>query len=277
MTQLNPHHIPPTLQFYSELQEAFDHFNHTLFENKLPPCIITLQRESRTYGYYSVKRFVSPEGAFIDEIALNPEYFAVRSIPETLSTLAHEMVHLQQQHFGAPGRGRYHNHEWANWMDYIGLIPSHTGKEGGKRTGDRMSHYILKHGKFDHACQTLITKDYQLSWMDRFPPIQAVTNLSRSLQVLIHTKKAPNDDALINSEVKEGEATFETPLPLGAALLGGTIPVPETQEGSSPRPVNRSNRLKYQCPNCHNQVWGKPNLNILCGDCQVPFVMIESS
>ncbi|WP_068639684.1 hypothetical protein [Thauera butanivorans] len=33
-----------------------------------------------------------------------------------------------------------------------------------------------------------------------------------------------------------------------------------------PRPANRSNRVKYRCPSCHVQVWGKPSLKLRCGE-----------
>ena len=62
----------PTFEMYSELQTAFDHFNRILFDNKLPECMITLQREASTFGYYSVNRFVKKNGQKIDEIAMNP-------------------------------------------------------------------------------------------------------------------------------------------------------------------------------------------------------------
>lgn len=48
----------PTREVYAELQEAFSHFNRALFDNALPACLITLQRERRTYGYFSCQRFV---------------------------------------------------------------------------------------------------------------------------------------------------------------------------------------------------------------------------
>ena len=31
-------------------------------------------------------------------------------------------------------------------------------------------------------------------------------------------------------------------------------------------PVNKSNRVKYRCPCCLVQVWGKPNLLLKCGE-----------
>ena len=34
---------------------------------------------------------------------------------------------------------------------------------------------------------------------------------------------------------------------------------------------NRSNRVKYTCPACNVNVWGKPNLRLICGRCEVVF------
>lgn len=39
----------PTAQAYAELQAAFDHYNRELFGGELPPCLITMQREKRTW------------------------------------------------------------------------------------------------------------------------------------------------------------------------------------------------------------------------------------
>jgi hypothetical protein len=68
-----------------------------------------------------------------------------------LATLVHEMVHLEQDHFGTPSRSGYHNKEWAAWMDRVGLTPSNTGAPGGKRTGQQVTHYIVPDGPFAHA------------------------------------------------------------------------------------------------------------------------------
>src|SRR6185437_10607826 len=133
----------PTSEAYNELQVAYDHFNKALFDGALPPCLITFQREKRMMGYFSPTRFARRrDSATTDEIALNPQHFDRRSDKETLSTLAHEMVHLWQHHNGKPGRRGYHNAEWGAKMESIGLMPSHTAAPGGKRVGERMSHYI---------------------------------------------------------------------------------------------------------------------------------------
>lgn len=98
----------PTIETYTELQEAFDHFNKHLFNDQLPPCLITLQREKLTEGYFKLASFTDEDGNQIDEIAMNPSYFPIRSIRHTLSVLAHEQCHQYQFHHANPGRRGYH-------------------------------------------------------------------------------------------------------------------------------------------------------------------------
>jgi predicted SprT family Zn-dependent metalloprotease len=85
-------------------------------------------------------------GYTVDEIAMNPVYFSIRTIKATLSTLVHEMVHQWQFHFGEPGRRGYHNKQWAARMERVGLMPSDTGEPGGRKVGQSMTHYIIAGG-----------------------------------------------------------------------------------------------------------------------------------
>lgn len=39
----------------------------------------------------------------------------------------------------------------------------------------------------------------------------------------------------------------------------------------APAAKNASNRVKYICTLCEVNVWGKPHLNLVCGDCEWPF------
>ncbi|WP_430471400.1 SprT-like domain-containing protein [Thalassospira lucentensis] len=216
----------PTVETYGELQTAFDHFNRTIFGGKLPACLITLQRNKRTFVYYSYERFVcGSTGELTDEIAMNPSYFVARPIHVTLSTLVHEMAHQWQFHFGKPGRRGYHNHEWADFMEQIGLMPSNTGQPGGRRVGEQMTHYTIDDGPFDRACADLLTTEYTLSWFDRFPPVEP-------------------------ENVDLGELSRKSAV---AAIHQVTT-------------ENKSNRAKYRCPSCSAQVWGKPGLKVHCGE-----------
>jgi predicted SprT family Zn-dependent metalloprotease len=154
---------------YVTLAAAFVFFNRRLFDGQLPTAIITLQRHAGAYGYYSARRFEAREAIEreTDEIALNPDKFAGRSDAQILSTLVHEMVHHWQAHFGKPGRSRYHNRQWADRMEAIGLMPSDTGQAGGKRVGQRVSHYIIANSLFELACQELFTGGVRLQWQSR--------------------------------------------------------------------------------------------------------------
>ena len=158
----------PTKHTYDELTTAYDFFNARLFEGKLPRCLITMQRKNKSYGYFAGERFGTRDGEEItDEIALNPSHFRERTTEQSLSTLAHEMVHLWQHHFGEKkSRAGYHNKEWADKMEAIGLEPSDTSLPGGKRTGQRVSHYIRGGGPFHRACTELVKQGFIMPYVE---------------------------------------------------------------------------------------------------------------
>jgi len=141
--------VKPSDAQYTALTTAYSFFNQRLFNGQLPDALITLQRKAGSYGYFAGSRFGDVDQEVLtDEIALNPAHFRNRTVPEILSTLVHEQVHLWQHHYGKPSRSGYHNAEWAAKMQGLGLMPSDTGQPGGKLTGQRMTHYIAEHGRF---------------------------------------------------------------------------------------------------------------------------------
>lgn len=233
--------MKPTQQAYEELQQAYDFFNGVLFDNDLPACLITFQREKQTYGYFSANRFINADGTYTDEIAMNPAYFSIVPPEEIMQTLVHEMCHLWQHHHGKPGRGKYHNKEWADKMESLGLMPSDTGKPGGKRTGDKMADYAIEGGKFIEHYNQLMAQDFRITWMDRLPARDRLL--------------AAMEDGSIGEYASILEA-------MGIDLDGVEVEKP-----------NKSNRIKYCCPQCEINAWGKPDLNIICGECNSPFTV----
>jgi predicted SprT family Zn-dependent metalloprotease len=127
-----PNAQQPTGSLADALQRAFDFYNQRLFGGTLPQCVLLMHRN---------KRSTTADTGVAHELALNPDHVHARPIAETLSTLVHEMVHLQQEICGEPGRRGYHNREWADLMEKVGLITSTTGTPDGKRTGAKVSHY----------------------------------------------------------------------------------------------------------------------------------------
>lgn len=238
-------YMEPTAKTYSELQVAYDTFNAALFDSALPPCLLTLQREKRTYGYFSARRFGTRSGQTTDEIALNPEYFALVPVVEVLQTVAHEMTHLWQSHFGKPGRARYHNAEWADKMESIGLMPSSTGQPGGRRVGDCMADYVIPNGRFATVVEELLnSKRFGITWFDRFTP------------------SAPlHPVASMNDATGMPEQAYAVP------AVEGVPVVPKTPTLSAAK--DRSNRVKYTCSGCGLNVWGKPTIRVGCLACNI--------
>ncbi len=233
--------ILPTKDAYEELDRAYSHFNTELFKGQLPGCLITLQREKKTYGYFSAERFINQgDKSFTDEIALNPAYFGVVPLQEVMQTVVHEMVHLWQHHFGKPGRRRYHNREWAEKMKGVGLMPSDTGKPGGKQTGERMADYAIEGGVFEQALEKLVSSSYRITWLDRVPGKH------------------------VSADV------------LQAALEGGVEGVDPNNVLAPEQAISNSKqtRAKYTCA-CETKVWAKPGLHLLCGECSGRFVEVE--
>jgi len=158
-------HTDPSRATYDALMTAFAHFNATLFEDRLPQVMLVLQRKRNTHGYFWASQWKSREGdTSVDEIALNPETMG-RTFEEVLSTLAHEMTHLEQQHFGKPGKNGHHNKEWGTLMDRIGLAPRGVGRCAGKRTGRTITHDIVADGPFAVECAKLKADGVDLSYI----------------------------------------------------------------------------------------------------------------
>ncbi len=251
----------PTPEIYDELQHAYNVFNQDLFAGVLPACLITLQRVKRTYGYFAPGKFVRRVGhGQCDEIALNPAYFGICPPEEVLQTLLHEMVHLWQHHFGTPGRGRYHNAEWANKMESVGLMPSSTGEPGGKRTGDHVGDYAIAGGPFEGLVSQLLNDGFKVPWCDRQPAAHVA---SETLQSALNSAHAAGT---ADGAPPTIEATI-APWATGLTTLPPDIDI----EPQILAPRNRSNRMKYQCLPCRINVWGKPGLQLVCGVCGSSF------
>jgi len=188
---------------YGSFEKAYDHFNRELFNGGLPCCLITLNRKANSRGYFHAERFTGRgKETRTDELAMNPDTFTDRTDKEILSTLAHEMAHVWQAHHGKTSRNGYHNAQWADKMETIGLMPSTTGADGGKRTGQRVTHYIIDGGPFDVAADNLLNSGFKLKW--------------------------------------------QSPVIAGA---------------------KKPSKVKFSCPDCGQNAWGKPDLKVICGGC----------
>lgn len=155
----------PTAVQFEAFRSAYEYFNRELFDGALRPVFLNFSRAANSRGFFAPERW-ERAGQTSHEISLNPSFLRSRAPRAVLSTLVHEMVHCWQEEYGEPGRGNYHNQQWADKMESLGLMPSSTGAPGGKRTGDSMTHYVIDGGAFDRAFHAM-PGEYLLPWMCR--------------------------------------------------------------------------------------------------------------
>ena len=152
---------------YDSLQRAYDFFGPGLFGLALPDVFFTYTPRSHSGGHYAHQRYaIRADGSKRSGLALNPDAFIGRDDRWIASVFVHEMAHVWQFAHGKPS-GSYHNMQWAEKMESIGLMPSNTGAVGGKRTGAKMSHYIIKGGPFDRLSTSLKRPVGGLRWSRR--------------------------------------------------------------------------------------------------------------
>jgi predicted SprT family Zn-dependent metalloprotease len=246
------------LFIYEELQEAFDFYNTELFKGELPQCIINLIRQEKSFGYFYPNRFVDTRGKGIYQhvIAMNSEYFGVRELDFTLSTLVHEMVHAWTFEKNVYGRAHYHNKWWAKKMKEIGLTPTDTGEEGGRETGQNVTHRIVRGGLFDKCTQKLIGRGFKLPFVEN--NLEAVTMYSDE-EAAKKVERLDEDKYRIENEVKEGRVIRAADNKIAFV------------EKNAIRRENKGMRYRYSCGK-HN-VWGKPGLSLFCEECNKKMVM----
>ena len=113
-------------QLLEELYRAFDHFNNTFAENKLPKVVITIQESGRrnAYGWFGNGFWTDRlAGDSVPEINLSAEYLS-RGPNGLLETLLHEMAHLWNATVAKERdctSGQYHNKHFKHAAQLFGL------------------------------------------------------------------------------------------------------------------------------------------------------------
>lgn len=232
-------------KIYGSIQLAFEHFNTNLFEGTLPDTLIVLQRSRNILGHYIEDRWTDKNGKFTDEIALNPSYWRDGSLLNIFQTLVHEMCHQWQRYYGSPSRNGYHNSEWADKMESIGLIPSSTGKNepNSKRTGQKMSDYPANEGRFINESRKLVENNFSILLIDRFPHEQPPCQLKSNIHPVIDKRLQEPISNLFSLSNSNNEL--------------------ETLS----KKKKQKRKTSYQCITCSYKVWGKTGLSIVCGEC----------
>ena len=232
----------PTNEQFNSYVNIFNYLNETIFDSQLPNCILNFSRDNKNvYGFFAKKRWMKDK-EFTHEISLNPRSLAILDSKEMIQTILHEMLHLWQNEFGNPSRPGYHNNEFAMKMESVGLMPSSTGEPGGNKTGQKMADYIIPRGKLERLIDDM-PKEYILPWLCVEAEVKKYSEISGNVKNNIDT---------------------------GNEILNEIIANPES---IGMQKYDKKKR-KYSCQECGINVWGKPDLNIICGECKIKLMCL---
>lgn len=107
------------------LNKMYNLINEKFFDNKLSKVIITLQKDSKAYGYFTIKKiWTLSDGTQQHEINISADYLQ-RDKYKLCGTLLHEMTHLyaeQNKIQDTSRQGRYHNKMFKQLAEKDGLL-----------------------------------------------------------------------------------------------------------------------------------------------------------
>ncbi|MCP4473699.1 MAG: hypothetical protein GY821_03855 [Gammaproteobacteria bacterium] len=117
-------------------------------------------------------------------------------------------------------------------------------------TGQKMHDYPMANGKFLSVCIALLKDEkFTLPWLDRLPAPTAVTPI-------------PSDDTALIDALAAIDAPTTSQLTATLSELFGEA------DFLPPQPTTtRASKIKYSCPTCWINVWGKAGLSLRCEAC----------
>lgn len=151
-------------------------------------------------------------------------------------------------------------------------MPSSTGQPGGKRVGQQMSDYPLPGGRFYQACVSFAAAGHQLPFVDAYYA-KAVNNaqirqISETLSLELNQAFSENSST---NELNEVASLIQQALATPFTELFDLSANEELNQAQQQMAAKKT-KVCYQCPECGIKLWGKPNLSIICGECQLELI-----
>ncbi len=171
--------LTPSEQLNAAIADLVDMLNNRVLaryltdtnSNRLgaaPECIVTVESFARGYGAFAAKSIWSDHhGRLLDQITLVVNSVTFADLKFGASLIVHELIHSVQFHKGTVSEKTrdYHNAQYRDWMQSVGLQTSKTGLPGGADVGSGMSHYIIPDGPFDREMDKILGAGFELPWM----------------------------------------------------------------------------------------------------------------
>lgn len=224
-----------------ELNRLFDLFNTEFYSGQLRKPVIAVQtnggrgRQRLSMGWCTCDKIWKDHSTndYYYEITICSEYL-YRSVEEICSTLLHEMVHLycNEQGIKDTSRGNtYHNKRFKELAESHGLTVSYDERIGWSCT------------RLSEGAAAFVEE-----------------NADKSVFVVTRERHSPPQAAITPTEASEGE---------GREIDGGE---PENgAQGATEPPKTKQILRKYVCPKCGCIIRASREVNVICGECKVPF------
>lgn len=221
----------PTHEAYSELQAAYDFYNGAVFDGGLPPCLITLQRKGKKVMGY-----------------YSATRFAHRSEARQTDEIAMNPLHFKTKNVVEVLQTLVH--------EMCHLWQQHHGQPPRKAYHDKQWSAKME-------AIGLMPSD-----------TGAVGGKKTGQRMGDYVVAGGAFEVATAALIKQGfrlswydrAADIPDPAPEGSGSGDGE------GDGEGEDPTTPSGkRIKFTCPKCHVNAWGKGSLNLICGACSVSF------
>lgn len=226
----------PTKAQFEAFESAYEYFNQVLFHYELPRVILNLSRKSKSMGFVAPYRWKSAAAPPTAEDELDSDRRSrihELSINPEILCLSLEEVYSTLVH-----------EQCHIWQLHSGE-PSRNGYHNKEWTS-KMLEVGLTPSSTGKPGGKLTGQS-----MSDYPTPEGV--FLKALNDMPDHFKMPFISI-------EGEMKYRQHSAGGIAALIGEAPAPP-----------KKNKVKYSCPLCLVNVWGKSGLNLVCGDCNHKF------
>lgn len=226
----------PTKSQFAAFESAYEYFNQRLFHYELPRVILNLSRKSKSMGFVAPFRWKSADAPPTAEDELETDrHSRIHELSINPEILCLSLVEVYSTLV----------HEQCHiWQLHSGQ-PSRNGYHN-KEWANKMLEVGLTPSSTGMPGGKLTGQS-----MSDYPTPDGI--FLKALDEMPDHFKMPFIS--IEGEMKYGQLSTG-----GIAALIGEEPAPP-----------KKNKVKYSCPQCEVNIWGKPELNVICGCCGLKF------
>jgi len=166
------------------------------------------------------------------------------------------MTHLWQAEHGKPSRRGYHNIEWIEKMESLGLELCSHDEKSKSGSGQKVHQRVIDGGRFDLNCRELLQTE------------KLLVNINTDLAQKLCKIDTPQEDYLNIQAIKTRNS-----IAYDVDSINILLSSPFEQIFGLVKPPRKTSvkfrrlKSKYTCPECKTNVWGKPDMSLLCGIC----------